>query len=158
MKRCADRCNARNDSGKVLGRERPNGGGSSFRDGAMTALGGKISHGCPCIAWLGDIVARGEPQSTSWVSQGSVKAHEYFHIHLHSFTFAAANEKDVRCEISCKIKHFHEAPGWRNWQTQRTQNPPTFGSWGFDSPSRHHDLKEVIPSDQWAQAYRVRVP
>jgi hypothetical protein len=22
--------------------------------------------------------------------------------------------------------------------TQRTQNPPTFGSWGFDSPSRHH--------------------
>jgi hypothetical protein len=28
-------------------------------------------------------------------------------------------------------------PGWRNWQTQRTQNPPTFGSWGFDSPSRH---------------------
>src|SRR5882724_6233759 len=29
-------------------------------------------------------------------------------------------------------------PGWRNWQTQRTQNPPTFGSWGFDPPSRHH--------------------
>ena len=23
--------------------------------------------------------------------------------------------------------------------TQRTQNPPTFGSWGFNSPSRHHD-------------------
>src|SRR5689334_10648864 len=32
---------------------------------------------------------------------------------------------------------FLEEPGWRNWQTQRTQNPPTFGSWGFDSPSRH---------------------
>jgi hypothetical protein len=31
----------------------------------------------------------------------------------------------------------HE-PGWRNWQTQRTQNPPGFGPWGFDSPSRHH--------------------
>ena len=29
-------------------------------------------------------------------------------------------------------------PGWRNWQTQRTQNPPGFGPWGFDSPSRHH--------------------
>jgi hypothetical protein len=28
-------------------------------------------------------------------------------------------------------------PGWRNWQTQRTQNPPGFGPWGFDSPSRH---------------------
>jgi hypothetical protein len=28
-------------------------------------------------------------------------------------------------------------PGWRNWQTQRTQNPPRATSWGFDSPSRH---------------------
>jgi hypothetical protein len=55
----------------------------------------------------------------------------------YSFTFAVVDEQDRRCEISCKIKHFHEVPGWRNWQTQRTQNPPTFGSWGFDSPSRH---------------------
>jgi hypothetical protein len=31
-------------------------------------------------------------------------------------------------------------PGWRNWQTQRTQNPPGFGPWGFDSPSRHQPL------------------
>jgi hypothetical protein len=31
-------------------------------------------------------------------------------------------------------------PGWRNWQTQRTQNPPSFGFWGFDSPSRHHRI------------------
>ena len=46
----------------------------------------------------------------------------------------------VKCEISCKSRHFHEVPGWRNWQTQRTQNPPTFGSWGFDSPSRHQQL------------------
>jgi hypothetical protein len=30
-------------------------------------------------------------------------------------------------------------PGWRNWQTQRTQNPPRATSWGFDSPSRHQD-------------------
>jgi hypothetical protein len=29
-------------------------------------------------------------------------------------------------------------PGWRNWQTQRTQNPPIARSWGFDPPSRHH--------------------
>ena len=29
-------------------------------------------------------------------------------------------------------------PGWRNWQTQRTQNPPRATSWGFDPPSRHH--------------------
>src|ERR1700691_898585 len=31
------------------------------------------------------------------------------------------------------------APGWRNWQTQRTQNPPRATSWGFDPPSRHQD-------------------
>ena len=30
-----------------------------------------------------------------------------------------------------------QGPGWRNWQTQRTQNPPTARSWGFDPPSRH---------------------
>jgi hypothetical protein len=29
-------------------------------------------------------------------------------------------------------------PGWRNWQTQRTQNPSEAIPWGFDSPSRHH--------------------
>ena len=30
-------------------------------------------------------------------------------------------------------------PGWRNWQTQRTQNPSKATSWGFKSPSRHHN-------------------
>ena len=35
------------------------------------------------------------------------------------------------------------SPGWRNWQTQRTQNPPIFGSWGFDPPSRHQQTKEL---------------
>src|SRR5580698_8472870 len=32
-------------------------------------------------------------------------------------------------------------PGWRNWQTQRTQNPPGFGPWGFEPPSRHQQNK-----------------
>src|ERR1700684_2384207 len=73
--------------------------------------------------------------------QGSVGIHEYFHIYLHSVTIAVLDEKDIECEISCKIKHFHEVPGWRNWQTQRTQNPPGFGPWGFDSPSRHQRQK-----------------
>ena len=39
-------------------------------------------------------------------------------------------------------------PGWRNWQTQRTQNPPTFGSWGFDSPSRHHSVDNPLTEVQ----------
>ena len=34
-------------------------------------------------------------------------------------------------------------PGWRNWQTQRTQNPPIARSWGFDPPSRHQQNKEI---------------
>jgi hypothetical protein len=25
-----------------------------------------------------------------------------------------------------------------------TQNPPGFGPWGFDPPSRHHDNKRLI--------------
>ena len=32
-------------------------------------------------------------------------------------------------------------PGWRNWQTQRTQNPPRATSWGFDPPSRHQTIR-----------------
>jgi hypothetical protein len=35
-------------------------------------------------------------------------------------------------------------PGWRNWQTQRTQNPPRATSWGFDPPSRHQDNKGLL--------------
>src|SRR6266853_6645052 len=63
---------------------------------------------------------------------------EYFHTFLHSFTFVALEDEGIEYKIGCKIKHLQVEPGWRNWQTQRTQNPPTFGSWGFDSPSRHH--------------------
>src|SRR6266542_4577034 len=29
-------------------------------------------------------------------------------------------------------------PGWRNWQTRRSQKPLGASPWGFDSPSRHH--------------------
>jgi hypothetical protein len=50
-----------------------------------------------------------------------VEIHEYFHIYLRSFTIVVLDEKDIKCEISCKIRHFHDKPGWRNWQTQRTQ-------------------------------------
>jgi len=54
-----------------------------------SALSGKISYGClRLLLSQGDIGTRGEPQSTSWASQGSVKIDEYFHIYLHSFTIA----------------------------------------------------------------------
>src|SRR5215204_4520677 len=29
-------------------------------------------------------------------------------------------------------------PGWRNWQTRRTQNPVPAREWEFDPPSGHH--------------------
>jgi hypothetical protein len=57
-----------------------------------------------------------------------VEIHEYFHIYLHSFTIVVLDDEDIECEIGCRIKHFNEVPGWRNWQTQRTQNPPVLGT------------------------------
>ena len=59
---------------------------------------------------------------------------EYFHIYFHSFTIYVWDKKDIECEISFRIKHFHEEPGWRNWQTQRTQNPPVLGTLGVRLP------------------------
>ena len=62
---------------------------------------------------------------------------ENFHTFLHSYTFLLVSDKRTEYDIYFVIRHLQEAPGWRNWQTQRTQNPPGFGPWGFDSPSRH---------------------
>ena len=33
--------------------------------------------------------------------------------------------------------------GWRNRQTQRTQNPPEATPWGFDSPSEHQLISHL---------------
>ena len=133
--RCADRCNACNDSGKVLGRERPRIAAGHNRDGALSALGGKISYACPRYCLARDIVAREEPQSASWASDKDLwKSMNTFTFTLHSFTFAVVDEKDIECEISCRNKHFHKVPGWRNWQTQRAQNPPRFTPRGGSTP------------------------
>jgi hypothetical protein len=59
-----------------------------------------------------------------------VEIHEY----LHSFTLAVVDNEDIAEEISNKISHFHEEPGWRNWQTQRTQNPPVLSTLGVRLP------------------------
>src|SRR5258708_2252151 len=72
--------------------------------------------------------------------QGPVGIPEYFHTFLHSFTFVILDDEGKEYKIVSKIKHLPSTPGWRNWQTQRTQNPPDFGPWGFDSPSRHQPL------------------
>src|ERR1700733_8001415 len=48
------------------------------------------------------------------------------------------------CRPSIKLSGELVAPGWRNWQTQRTQNPPRATSWGFDPPSRLQDNKWLM--------------
>src|ERR1700678_3205092 len=47
------------------------------------------------------------------------------------------------------VVHFIIEPGWRNWQTQRTQNPPGFRPWGLDSPSWHHSKNHRIRGLRW---------
>src|ERR1700678_4854050 len=50
------------------------------------------------------------------------------------------DEKGIQSQTGRKTKHLQVEPGWRNWQTQRTQNPPGFGPWGLNSPSLHQLL------------------
>jgi hypothetical protein len=51
---------------------------------------------------------RPEQQSASWARDKYLwKSVENFHIYLHSFTIRVSDEKDIECEISCRIKHFH---------------------------------------------------
>ena len=38
-------------------------------------------------------------------------------------------------------------PGWRNWQTQGTQNPPGFGPCGFKSHPRHKAFQRLSTED-----------
>ena len=76
------------------------------------------------------------------------------HILLHSYTLFVLGLQMLECNIGRKIKHFHEEPGWRNRQTQRTQNPPGFGPWGFDSPSRHQHLslyRAMVYGASWSR-------
>jgi hypothetical protein len=35
-------------------------------------------------------------------------------------------------------------PGWRNWQTRRTQNPVLAREWEFDPPSGHHHFNTSV--------------
>jgi hypothetical protein len=44
--------------------------------------------------------------------------------------------------LSSLVRQYSK-PGWRNWQTQRTQNPPRATAWGFDPPSRHHKYNNL---------------
>ena len=51
---------------------------------------------------------------------------------------------DGKANYAALKQQLGAAPGWRNWQTQRTQNPPRATSWGFDPPSRHQQNKRLI--------------
>ncbi len=39
---------------------------------------------------------------------------------------------------------FEYEPKWRNWQTQRTQNPPPARAYGFKSRLRHTKTLRVV--------------
>ena len=61
---------------------------------------------------------------------------------------ALCNTYRLLAARTCPVRYFlgshpSHKPGWRNWQTQRTQNPPIARSWGFDPPSRHHKINHL---------------
>ena len=45
-----------------------------------------------------------------------------------------------------KLYNRCSVPGWRNWQTRRTQNPVPAREWGFDSLPRHQ-IKNLSSKD-----------
>ena len=54
-------------------------------------------------------------------------------------------------------------PGWRNWQTRRTQNPVLAREWEFDPPSGHHLNNDDQPREKMfgrdgGQAFRPHAP
>src|SRR5437773_5477036 len=52
-------------------------------------------------------------------------------------------------EGPCANLLFSPTPGWRNWQTQRTQNPPVLSTLGVQlplpAPSLNNSLRAVAP-------------
>jgi hypothetical protein len=49
--------------------------------------------------------------------------------------------------LAALVVFLKAVPGWRNWQTRRTQNPVTARSCRFDSYARHHSsMKPVAAS------------
>jgi hypothetical protein len=98
-------------------------------------MSGRISNRCS----LNDLAMGSEPENRpvqrfTGRGQEAVEIGENRHTFLHSLTSVVWNGNEVKREISCRIKHFHEVPGWRNWQTQRTQNPPRFTPRGGSTP------------------------
>jgi hypothetical protein len=61
------------------------------------------------------------------------------------------DDKDIECETRRRIKHFQEVPGWRNWQTQRTQKPAPPGA-------RAHAHKNVRDAAVLGEKWRTPGP
>src|SRR5690349_21634240 len=43
--------------------------------------------------------------------------------------------------LESRATTFRRAPGWRNWQTQGTQNPPALGPCEFESRPGHFEAQ-----------------
>jgi hypothetical protein len=50
----------------------------------------------------------------------------------------------ILSERDARHRDAHEKPGWRNWQTQKTQNLPVARPWGFDSLSGHQNSSQIF--------------
>ena len=98
---------------------------------------------CPndiTLAFLNGTVPNGTcstmSQTGSQHRRADLQRHHHHHPTASTARASPIAKQAIHAHIFAKIK---SEPGWWNWQTQRTQNPPRATSWGFDPPSRHQD-------------------
>jgi hypothetical protein len=64
------------------------------------------------------------------------------------------DEKGTESQTGRKIRHLQVEPGWRNWQTQRTQNPPVLSTWGAALPTPAQTNEQQRLTRAWCTALR----
>jgi hypothetical protein len=87
-------------------------------------MGGRMSHGACYDVAMGSNPRNARANGTT-ACANPWKLSQFLYTVSHS-VFCMASKQNVK--TGSKIKHFQEVPGWRNWQTQRTQNPPVLGT------------------------------
>src|SRR5262249_11484606 len=94
----------------------------------------RISYGCSLMTWQRALRASITVKALHGQRPRSCGNHRklsHFLTQFHIGCFWMTKKNVLNYFI---IKHLHEVPGWRNWQTQRTQNPPVLGTLGVQLP------------------------